>query len=213
MDSLTTKFYWNNEKPRIALTTLQNGKTQGGLEAPNFLHYFLSNQLQYLVKWTQKNNYNSPWLELEQAQCKHTSIADLPFLPKSIKKLDYYGNITISTTLSAWWKANKILKSSLDPCKYTPIWHNPYFQLCNTPVHFPSWESRGITHLHHLFENKQFISFNLLVQRYGVSRDQFLQYQQLKSLIKSKINISNNALQPSKFIEVIMQIQDLKKNM
>jgi len=37
-------------------------------------------------------------------------------------------SITTGSTLAAW-KANTITKSSLTPCKYTPIWHNPDFQL------------------------------------------------------------------------------------
>jgi len=49
------------------------------------------------------------------------------------------------------------------------------------PIHFPKWESKGITHLHHL-------SFHTIVQKCGVERDQFLHYQQLKAIIKTKIN-------------------------
>ena len=206
--------FFNNSillEPRISLSTLQSTKSQGGLEAPNFLHYFLSNRLQYLFKWIHKDNYSTPWLQIEQNQCKTTSLTDIPFLPQSIKKQDYYKNITISSTLTAWWKAHKITKSSLAPCRFTPIWYNPDFQLYNTSVHFPSWHQKGITHLHHLFENNQFISFNTLIQRYGVGRDQFLQYQQLKSIIKSKINITNNTLQPSKLSEDILKITNPKR--
>lgn len=59
LNSLTTQFYWKNKKPRISLSTLQSTKSQGGLEAPNFLQYFLSNQLQYLLKWIHKDNYST----------------------------------------------------------------------------------------------------------------------------------------------------------
>lgn len=34
LDSLTTQFYCNNKKSRISLSTLQNRKSKGGLEAP-----------------------------------------------------------------------------------------------------------------------------------------------------------------------------------
>ena len=106
-------------------------KELGGLEAPNFQHYFLANQLQYLLKWTQHpTTHTYPWLNLEQSLCSPVSITDLPFLPQSIKKMDYYyyySNIIISSTLTAWSKANKITKSTLAPCRFTPIWHNPDF--------------------------------------------------------------------------------------
>uniref|UniRef100_A0A672Z074 Reverse transcriptase zinc-binding domain-containing protein n=1 Tax=Sphaeramia orbicularis TaxID=375764 RepID=A0A672Z074_9TELE len=211
LNSLTTQFYWKNKKSRISLSTLQNSKPQGGLEAPNFLYYFLSNQLQYLLKWIHTDQSSPPWLQIEQNHCKTTSLSDLPFLPQSIKKQDYYNNITVSSTLTAWWKAHEITKSSLAPCRLSPMWHNPDFQLYNTPVYFPSWQHKGITHLHHLFENNQFISFNTLIQKYGVGRDQFLQYQQLKSIIKSKINTSNNILQSSYLSEEIFKITTPKK--
>lgn len=205
LNSLTTHFYWKNKKPRIALTTLQNAKHLGGLEAPNFMHYYLANQLQYLYKWTQQQTHSDPWLDLEQYLCSPNSIADLPFLPQSIKKLDFYHNITIATTLSAWWKTNKITKSPQAPCRFTPIWHNPDLRLYNKPIHFPKWQQNGITHLHHVFENHKFMSFPSIVQKFGIGRDQFLHYQQLKFLIQSKITLTNT-LQPSKISYKLLEI-------
>lgn len=210
VNSLVTKFYWKNQKPRISLLTLQKQRSKGGLEAPNFQYYFLSNQLQYLIKWIQKENQSS-WKDLEQSQCKDISIFDLPFLPASIKKIPLFDNLTISSTLKAWWKTIKITKSSLTPCKLTPIWHNPDFQLCKKPIYFPSWQQKGITHLHHVFTNDHFISFDLLAQKFGIEEHQFLQYQQLKSVIKSKIQISRNLLESSPFIKEIKKIINVKK--
>ena len=212
LDSLTTHFYWKDKKPRIALSTLQNSKHLGGLEAPNFMHYFLPNQLQYLYKWTQQQTHSNPWLDLGQKLCSPNSITDLPFLPQSIKKLDFYHNITISTTLKAWWKANKITKSSLAPCRHTPIWHNPDFRLHNTPIYLPKWQQKGITHLHHVFENHKFMSFKAIIQKCGIGTDQFLHYQQLKALIKCKLKLTNT-LQPSKTSEQLLDIPNNPKKL
>lgn len=177
------------------------------------MHYFLANQLQYLVKWTQQQTHTDPWLDLEKQLCTPIFIADLPFLPQSIKKMDFYHNITISTTLTAWWKVNKITKATLAPCKLTPIWHNPDFRLHNAPIHFPKWQQRGITHLRHIFENHNFMSFTSIMQKFGIGREQFLHYQQLKSLIKSKINLTNNTLQLSKTSEQILDIANHPKKL
>ena len=174
LNSLTTQFYWKYKNPRISLSTLQNKKSHGGLEAPNFHHYFLANQLQYLVKWINIQKHNYPWLELEQNQCTNISIADLPFLSQSRKKSNFCQRITINSTLTAWWKTNQITKSSLALNKYTPLWHNPMLTLQNKPFHFSTWAQKGITHLCHLFENNQFMSFNTLTQKYGIGREQFL---------------------------------------
>lgn len=111
----------------------------------------------------------------------------------SVKKLDktlqehhkfwkYF--VSCASSQSLYWKTNKISNSLLSPCKYTPIWHNPDLQLHNTPIYFPLWQQKGITHQHYLFTNNNFISSNTLCQKYGIRREQFLQYQKLKSLIK-----------------------------
>ena len=83
-----------------------------------------------------------------QNQCKDTSMSDLLFLPVSMKKMKYFKSLTINAALTSWWKAIKITKSSLTPCKPTSVWNNPNFQLCKKPIYFPKWQ-HGITHVHH----------------------------------------------------------------
>lgn len=56
------------QKTSISLLTLQNTKSQGGLETPSFLHYFLPNQLQNVFNI--KENRNNPWLDSAQINVK-----------------------------------------------------------------------------------------------------------------------------------------------
>jgi len=67
-----------------------------------------------MISIGEQTHYN-PRLHLEQYLCSPNSIADLPFLPQSIKKLDFYHNITLGTTLAAWWKTikNQITPSTM----------------------------------------------------------------------------------------------------
>lgn len=127
------------------------------------------------------------------------------------KKQSHFKFITISTTLKAWWKTLKITNSSLSPCKYTPIWHKLDFQLHNSTIYFPLWHQKGITHHHHLFVHNSFMSFSTIIQRDGVEGEQFLQYQQLKNVVKSKTSISENTFQPSELINNILNITSTKK--
>ena len=127
LDMLTSKLYWRNKKPMIKRTILQKDKKKGGLGAPNFRFYYLANQLHYLVKWRQTDDDCNPWLDVEQSYCNEISIADLPFLSKSIKYHECFKSMTISTTLKAWWKINKLTNFEMTPNIYTPIWHNPDF--------------------------------------------------------------------------------------
>lgn len=212
---MCTQFYWKNKKAKIKLTTSQKNKTQGGLEAPNFIYYFLANQLQYLVKWT-KPPLNCTWLQLEQSYFKHLNLADISSLNTTLKKHPCFKNIAISTTLTAWWKTLKLTNSSTSPCKYTPIWHNPDFHINNTPLHYHTWEeqasSHGITHLQHLFTNNKFITFTQLTDQYKLdgSNNNF-KYLQIRSIIQSKINITNNTLTPSQLLQDIKNFKELKK--
>lgn len=209
LNSLCTKFYWNNKQAKIKLATLQKNKTQGGLEAPHFINYFLANQLQYLVKWTKP--INNAWIQLEQSYFKYLQLADIPSLNTSLKKHPCFKNTVISTTLTAWWRALKLTNTSTAPCKYTPIWHNPDFCTNTTPLHYHTWEQKGITRLHHLFYNNKFMTFPQLTKQYRLHNNCSFQYLQIKSIVQSKINTTYNTLTPPQLLEDIKHITELKK--
>ncbi len=194
LDSIITKFYWKNKPPRIKLTTLQKPKTQGGLAAPNFHHYYLANQLQYIYKWIHPHQSDKAWLNIEQTFCKTIPISDLPFLSHSIKHHQCFEITTISATLTAWWKFHKVTNSTLGPSKSTPIWNNPDFRSNKKPFHFHTWSIRGITHLQHIIQNNTLVSFTHLVQEFGIRSNQFLEYSQLKSSIQAALDIKTTNL-------------------
>uniref|UniRef100_A0A3P8SX07 Reverse transcriptase zinc-binding domain-containing protein n=1 Tax=Amphiprion percula TaxID=161767 RepID=A0A3P8SX07_AMPPE len=127
LDSAIGKFYSKNKKAKISLTTLQKNKSEGGLEAPNFMYYYLSNQIQYLTKWIHPHEEYNSWLELEQLDCNQIKISDLPFISSALKHHSCFKNPMIASTLSAWWKALEITGSQLKPSILSPIWHNPDF--------------------------------------------------------------------------------------
>lgn len=108
--------------------------------------------------------------------------------------------------MTAWWRVLKITISTTTPCKFTPLWHNPDFHIRKTPIHFHTWEEKGITHLHHLFNNNNFMTFQDLSQKYAIENQQSFYYIQLKTIIRNKINIRNNTLTPPQISEEIMQI-------
>ena len=85
------------------------------------------------------------------------------------------------------------------------------FKLHNNTLHYHTWAQKGITHLHHLFHNNQFIDYKDLIQTYGIERHEFLKYPQLKSIIKSKMNTTHNPLESPKITDDIIKLTDLKK--
>ncbi len=169
LNSVISGFYWNNKTIRISLSTLQKNESQGGLDAPIFLMYYMANQLQFL-KWIHINSDNEACVDLEQYDCKDIKLADLPFIGTSIKKHNCFKNKLIST-LKIWWKIKNMTNSSMDPCIYSHIWYNPDFYFNKNPVVivFSKWSQCGITHLHHLFCDNKFISFKDLTSNYAIS--------------------------------------------
>lgn len=51
LDSYISKFLWKYKPARISWKMLQRAKDKGGLEPPNFQHYFLTNRLQFISGW------------------------------------------------------------------------------------------------------------------------------------------------------------------
>lgn len=172
LNSITSKFYKKNKKPWIKLVTLQKHKTQGGLEAPNFQNHYLIWQINYSISPVGSIQTNEQLVVRNRlSECQDISISDLPFT--TIKPHNCFNNIvTLSTSLTAWWKINKIFKSTMKPCKYTPIQHSPDFLLNKRTLIFNTREQSSIRHL---FQNKKFITFQHLVQKYDVRTKHNLQ--------------------------------------
>ena len=186
LDSCISKFLWKDKPPRISLKTLQKAKDRGGLDLPNILHYFLANRLQYIAKWLKPSPQDNPWLNVEQGLCGNLEISDLPFISPNIKYHKCFKSVNISTSLTAWWEFLKITKSSIVPCKHTPIWNNPDILQNKKMLNFIQWKNKGIKNLDNVIQDGNFISFDELMSQYGFSSSSFLEYHQLKSIITKK---------------------------
>uniref|UniRef100_A0A669EVM6 Reverse transcriptase domain-containing protein n=1 Tax=Oreochromis niloticus TaxID=8128 RepID=A0A669EVM6_ORENI len=195
LDSYMSKFLWKNKPPRISLKTLQKTKDKGGLELPNFQHYFLANRLQFISGWQKHTLLDEPWLDVEQALCNNLEISNLPFISSNIQRHECFKSINISSSLTAWWEFLKLTESSLIPCKRTPIWNNPDILQNNNMINFSDWSGKGIKYLEHILEGTEFISFDRLVTQYGISKKRFLEYQQIKSIVKKRFKPGQDELQ------------------
>lgn len=143
--------------------------------------------------------------------CDTISISDLPFLSKSIKKYPCFKLLTISSTLTAWWKFHKITNSTLTPSKLTPIWNNPDLLINKKSPHFHTWAEKGITQLQHIFQDNTLVSFTHLVQNFGIRSTQFLEYLQLQSSIQKAHEIKNINLDLPPTTSAIITIKSAKK--
>ncbi len=69
INSIISKFIWNDKCPRIKLTTLQHPNSAGGLAVPDFELYYWSFQLKALHKWVDPQSTVS-WRVIEADKVK-----------------------------------------------------------------------------------------------------------------------------------------------
>ncbi len=90
INSIISKFIWNDKCPRIKLTTLQHTNSAGGLAVPNFELYYWSFQLKALRNWVDPQSTVS-WRVIEADKVYNPIINLVPLwltLLKSGKRLN-----------------------------------------------------------------------------------------------------------------------------
>ncbi len=75
INSIISKFIWNDKCPRIKLTTLQHPNSAGGLAVPNFELYYWSFQLKALHNWVDPQSTDS-WRVIEADKVKPNRLQD-----------------------------------------------------------------------------------------------------------------------------------------
>ncbi len=78
INSIISKFIWNDKCPRIKLTTLQHPNSAGGLAVPNFELYYWSFQLKALHNWVDPQSTVS-WRVIEADKVKPNRLQDILF--------------------------------------------------------------------------------------------------------------------------------------
>ncbi len=78
INSIISKFIWNDKCPRIKLTTLQHPNSTGGLAVPNFELYHWSFQLKALHNWVDPQSTVS-WRVIEADKVKPNRLQDILF--------------------------------------------------------------------------------------------------------------------------------------
>ncbi len=97
INSIISKFIWNDKCPRIKLTTLQHPNSAGGLAVPNFELYYWSFQLKALHNWVDPQSTVS-WRVIEADKVKPNRLQDILFTGTG-KKGDNYKLVRLWLTL------------------------------------------------------------------------------------------------------------------
>ncbi len=84
INSIISKFIWNDKCPEIKLTTLQHPNSAGGLAVPNFELYYWSFQLKALHNWVDSQSTVS-WRVIEADKVKPNRLPDIYLLAQEKK--------------------------------------------------------------------------------------------------------------------------------
>ncbi len=143
INSIISKFIWNDKCPRIKLTTLQHPNSAGGLAVPNFELYYWSFQLKALHNWVDPQSTVS-WRVIEADKVKPIDFKIFYLLAQEKKGIIINLVRLWLTLLKSGKRFERRIGGPFKFCNSTPLWHNFNFVCGNRPFVQPSWSSLGV---------------------------------------------------------------------
>ncbi len=161
INSIISKFIWNDKCPRIKLTTLQHPNSAGGLAVPNFELYYWSFQLKALHNWVDPQSTVS-WRVIEADKVKPNRLQDILFTGTGKKGDNYKFGPVVANSIKIWKTVERRIGGPFKFCNSTPLWHNFNFVCGNRPFVQPSWSSLGVNTCGDMYDNQGLCSFQAL---------------------------------------------------
>lgn len=184
-----TSFIWNKRRPRLKMAVLHLPSSRGGLDLPNIRLYQLSAHLRFVSDWVRGKT--SIWSDIETAlsQCK---LSDLLFCNdfNGIKAL-CTNPVTINT-LKAWRIVRRLEGRSRITSTFTPIMNNPAFPPGSLDPGFQRWSDKNIKSLGDLFSGGELMSFEQLTNSYGLPRQDFFRFLQIRHYITHNTTLAEH---------------------
>lgn len=185
INTIFSRFLWNNKKPRINRNKLYQPRDKGGLGIPDVYLYYLAFNAKYSLMWGYKTSRDSgswDWLEeyLVKEKNKSMSLSSLWYTPVLPKKTD---NFIIKFSCDISKEIHKRLDIAGSILPSSPIWYNNVFKASGNPLLNIVWYKHNIREISQIVENQEIVSFEELRERYHLNQNMFLQYFQLKSII------------------------------
>lgn len=186
VDTLITPFLWDNKTPRIKKTHLCRHKLDGGMGLPDFFTYYQACAFRIVIMWLDHTFTDPTWIVMERADCAPYDIGTLVLSPTKIQKACYSHNFIIHNGIRIWQQIKsrfnaKSLSFSL------PIAKNPSFPPSCMDTAFSQWRELGILNIGNLFINNNFASFSQLQSQYGLHKNNFFRYLQVRDYVKKHV--------------------------
>ncbi len=153
INSIISKFIWNDKCPRIKLTTLQHPNSAGGLAVPDFELYYWSFQLKALHNWVDPQSTVS-WRVIEADKVKPNRLQDILFTGTGKKGDNYKFGPVVANSIKIWKTVERRIGGPFKFCNSTPLWHNFNFVCGNRPFVQPSWSTLGVNMCGDIYDNQ-----------------------------------------------------------
>ncbi len=184
INSIISKFIWNDKCPRIKLTTLQHPNSAGGLAVPNFELYYWSFQLKALHNWVDPQSTVS-WRVIEADKVKPNRLQDILFTGTGKKGDNYKFGPVVANSIKIWKTVERRIGGPFKFCNSTPLWHNFNFVCGNRPFVQPSLSSLGVNTCGDIYVNQGLSSFQTLRVKFCLPASAYFVFLQLRSALKA----------------------------
>ena len=138
LNSIVTKFLWNNKRPRLKMSTIQRRRLDGGLAVPNLKLYFWSFCLRPLINWFNPKGVVS-WHVLEEQLVSPWRLQDVIFTNISIKQYQLRFGPLISHVIQIWCYSQKSCGILCPWHLESPIFNYNQILIGQRPVTFSQW--------------------------------------------------------------------------
>ena len=182
-----SNFIWHGKKPRLSMKVLQLPKDRGGLAFPNLLYYNWACHCRTVYGWVHDFLTGGPepletWecspyvllAELTDIHKVHFKSADSPILSNHIKIWKSIMSFTHRRNVSSY---------------LTPLMGNRHFVAGVRSGVFRSWYDRGIRVIGELFVDGVLMSFEMMQDSFGVPRNDFFAYLQMRHFINTDFKL------------------------
>ena len=163
------------------MSLLQLPSAMGGLDLLDIKRYQLSAHVRYVADWI-KNNASSILLDIEKSlsNCPLKNLLLIDKL-KCLKK-NCSNPVTINTIRALRITQHMEGRSGLTSV-FTPITGNPDFLPGTLDTAFKCWTAKGISSLGDLFDGPILMTFNQVMEKYGISRNDLFCYFQVRDFV------------------------------
>ena len=176
IDNVIRNYIWGGKKAKIAYSTLQNPKDQGGLNLVNLQKKEISLKATWPVILQQEQEYATTVYNTMRCITIKFDIWRCTLLPQDVKYLKISSDFW-SDVLASWGEYNFFHNKRIEN---QFLWYNSHIRIKDKPFMWKDSYLRDLKYVCQLFEQGDFKPQNIVYEEYGLTK---LRYNSLKKAI------------------------------